>query len=309
MSSAKKLNFIMISAMYENGGNTTHRMLDGHPELHVYPFESQLGTGQVSDFLLSLVPYKYRWPEFPLTAGDPLSDYEAFFDEELKTLLRVPGRSKFRDAGIQMDESERRRLFVEWMSDKPRTRANIVDAFFHSTFAAWKNLNRSGKETAYLGYSPVIGLDGDRMMRDFPDGHVIHVVRNPYSGYADTKKRPFPLSLARYSWTWSLMQQFAMTYSEKFPKNFHIVRFEDLVADPRRVMTDLCAKLGLSFSETTLYPSWNGTKLESVFPWGTIRTPTTEANLATMNELSQAEHDEMASLTGVMRRVLGYGHM
>lgn len=309
MSSAKRLNFIMISAMYENGGNTTHRMLDGHPELHVYPFESQLGTGQVSDFLLSLVPYKYRWPEFPLTAGDVLADYEAFFDEELKTLLRVPGRSKFRDAGIQMDEAERRRLFAEWMSDKPRTRANIVDAFFHSTFGAWKNLNRSGKETAYLGYSPVIGLDGDRMMRDFPEGHVIHVVRNPYSGYADTKKRPFPLSLARYSLTWSLMQQFALTYNEKFPKNFHIVRFEDLVADPRRVMTDLCGKLGLSFSETTLYPSWNGTKLESVFPWGTIRTPTTEANLATMNELSQAEHDEMASLTGVMRRVLGYGHM
>ena len=35
---------LMIGAMYENGGNTTHRLLDGHPQLHVYPFESQLGT-------------------------------------------------------------------------------------------------------------------------------------------------------------------------------------------------------------------------------------------------------------------------
>jgi hypothetical protein len=24
---------LMISAMYENGGNTTHRFLDGHPQL------------------------------------------------------------------------------------------------------------------------------------------------------------------------------------------------------------------------------------------------------------------------------------
>ena len=35
---------LMLGAMYENGGNTTHRLLDGHPQLFVYPFESQLGT-------------------------------------------------------------------------------------------------------------------------------------------------------------------------------------------------------------------------------------------------------------------------
>ena len=35
---------LMISAMYENGGNTTQRLLDGHPELFSYPFESQTGA-------------------------------------------------------------------------------------------------------------------------------------------------------------------------------------------------------------------------------------------------------------------------
>ena len=45
------MNFrlLMIGAMYENGGNTTHRFLDGHPQLFVYPFESQLGT-RVPDY-------------------------------------------------------------------------------------------------------------------------------------------------------------------------------------------------------------------------------------------------------------------
>ena len=43
--------FLMISAMYENGGNTTQRFLDGHPQLRVYPFESQLGTRLVSDWI------------------------------------------------------------------------------------------------------------------------------------------------------------------------------------------------------------------------------------------------------------------
>lgn len=307
---SQKLKFMMISAMYENGGNTTHRMLDGHPELHVYPFESQLGTADhgfhyANDFLSSFIPPRYRWPEFPMH-GELARDYEMFWDEEMKTLLRAKSRSKFRDADLQIDEADRKKAFFDWMNGKPRTRANLVDAFFHASFSAWKNLKRTGKEKAYLGYSPVIGVDGDKMMQDFPDGHVIHVVRNPYSGYADTKKRPFPITLNRYAWTWSIMQHMALTFADRHPKNFHIVRFEDIVADPKKTLGELCTKLGLSQSDTVLYPSWNGVKMEAVYPWGTIRTPTPEANIATMKELSAAEHAEMKALTVTMRKLLGY---
>ncbi|MDT4952906.1 MAG: hypothetical protein QOJ02_1044 [Acidobacteriota bacterium] len=305
MSDSNRFQMIMISAMYENGGNTTHRMLDGHPELYVYPFESQLGTSSVSDYLTSFVPFKYRWPEFPMTGGFE-QDYEAFFDEEMKTLLRVPSRSKFKDAGMELSEAERKKIFLSLLEGKPRTRAAIVAAFFEATFSAWKNLNRSGQERAYLGYSPVMVLDTEKIFQDFPEGHVIHVVRNPWSGYADTKKRPFPLSLQRYAWTWNLSQHMALTFAERFPRNFHILRFEDLVSDPKQHLSALCQKLGLSYSDTLLYPSWNGQKLESVYPWGTIVTPTPEANIATKNELSQTETDEMRSLTSVMLKLLRY---
>jgi hypothetical protein len=39
----QEFKLIMISAGFEHGGNVTHRHFDGHPELNVYPFESQLG--------------------------------------------------------------------------------------------------------------------------------------------------------------------------------------------------------------------------------------------------------------------------
>ena len=96
--------FIMISAMYENGGNTTHRFLDGHPQLFVYPFESQPGTFQVADNLSSLFPLKYRWPEFPI-AGNFENDYELIIDEEMKARAKTPFVSKFRDADIQLDDN------------------------------------------------------------------------------------------------------------------------------------------------------------------------------------------------------------
>lgn len=296
---------IMISAMYENGGNTTHRMMDGHPELFVYPFESQLGTSLVSDYLSSYVPFKYRWPEFPLE-GAFERDYELFFDEEMKTLLRVPSRSKFRDAGMELDEDDRRRIFMDLLCSRPRTRAAIVRAFFQATFESWRNLHRSGQEKAYLGYSPVAVLDTDKILADFPDGHVVHVVRNPYSGYADTKKRPFPLSLARYTWTWNYCQMLAATYAARYPERFHVVRFEDLVADRRKTGEALCRRLGLGWSDALLYPSWNGRELKSVYPWGTIVTPTPEVNIATMNELSDHEKSEIRSLTVATRPLMGY---
>jgi hypothetical protein len=296
---------IMISAMYENGGNTTHRMLDGHPELFVYPYESQLGTSLVSDYLTSYVPFKYRWPEFPL-AGNAAADYELIFDEEMKVRLRTPERSKFKNADMQIDEAERRRLFVTFVQSKPRTRATLVEAFFRSTFDSWKNVCKTGQEKAYLGYSPVMVLDTEKIFADFPEGHIIHVVRNPYSGYADTKKRPFPISLERYTWTWSYCQHLALTYAERYPNHFHIVRFEDLVAERKATMTRLCGRLGIGFSETCLYPSWNGARLEEVYPWGTIRIPTPEANVATMNLLGDEEKTKIKSLSLVMQRLLGY---
>jgi hypothetical protein len=298
---------VMISAMYENGGNTTHRLLDGHPELFAYPFESQLGTSLVADHLVSCVPFKYRWPEFP-QCGSAADDYELIFDEEMKVFLRTPERSKFKAADLRCDEARRKAAFVRACQGQPRSRARAVEAFFRATFEAWDNVHTTGREKAYLGYSPVLVLDADKILADFPDAHVIHVVRNPYSGYADTKKRPFPLGLARYAWTWNLCQHTALTCSERYPRQFHLVRFEDVVSNPKAAMARLCQRLGLSYSETCLYPSWNGRRLEEVYPWGTIRTPTPEANVATMNLLGDDEKARLFAHTAVMQRLLGYEH-
>ena len=75
----KDFRLVMLGAMYENGGNTTHRFLDGHPQMFVYPGESQVGTRLVNDALSSTFPVKYRWPEFRLDAT-AYEDYKAIID-------------------------------------------------------------------------------------------------------------------------------------------------------------------------------------------------------------------------------------
>jgi hypothetical protein len=298
---------LMIGAMYENGGNTTHRFLDGHPELFVYPFESQPGTRLVDDMLASTFPVKYRWPVFALDAT-PFQDYKAIIDEEGKVRARTPDVSKFRHRPFDFSDDERCELYCKHIERTGRSRANNMAAFYRATFEAWKDYKASGRESFYVGYSPIIGIDGDKILADLPQAHVLHVVRNPWSAYADTKKRPVPLPLEGYMLGWTLNQHYALLFARKFPERFHIVRAEDVMTDSKATLGALCEKLGLEASDTLATPSWNGSPLDEVYPWGTIRTPTPEANRATANELSADEQAEIATRTWQYLDVLGYAN-
>jgi hypothetical protein len=283
---------LMLSAMYENGGNTTHRFLDGHPQLFVYPFESQLGTRLVDDQLSSVFPVKYRWPVFALDATAD-EDYKAIIDEEGKVRARTPQVSKFRHRPFDFSDDERQRIYGGYVQQTGRSRANNVAAFFRATFDAWKDYRRSGAENIYVGYSPIIVVDADKILGDLPQAHVLHVVRNPWSAYADTKKRPVPLSLKGYMLGWTLNQYHALLFKEMFPGRLHIVRAEDVMADPQRALGAVCEKLGLAPADSLRTPTWNGSPLEEIYPWGTIRKATPEANRATAAELSSREQDEI----------------
>jgi hypothetical protein len=287
---------LMIGAMYENGGNTTHRFLDGHPQLYVYPFESQPGTRLVNDLLSSVFPVKYRWPAFALDAT-PEQDYRAIIDEECKVRARTPHVSKFRHMPFDFSDDERMRLYIEHVKDGGRSRANNVAAFFKATFQAWKDYKRTGEEKFYVGYSPIIGVDADKILSDLPEAHFLHVVRNPWSAYADTKKRPVPLCLPDYMLGWTLNQHYAQVFARKFPDRFHIVRAEDVMADSVKTLGAVLEKMGLEPAESLKRPTWNGNELEEVYPWGTIRKATAEANLATANELSDEEKSEIRDRT------------
>ena len=283
---------LMISAMYENGGNTTHRFLDGHPQMFVYPFESQIGTRHVMDQLSSMFPAKYRWPAFALDAT-PAEDYTAIIDEEGKVRARTPHVSKFRHMPFDFSDDERRDRYEAYVHETGRSRSNNVAAFFQATFDAWKDYHRTGEQTIYVGYSPIIVVDAEKILGDLPQAHVLHVVRNPWSAYADTKKRPVPLSLSQYMTGWTLNQYHALLFRERFPDRMHIVRTEDIMADPQRTLGAVCEKLGLEPASTLATPTWNGAALEEIYPWGTIRTATPEANCATAAELSARERNEI----------------
>ncbi|MFC1578174.1 sulfotransferase [Thermodesulfobacteriota bacterium] len=287
-----EFRLLMISAMYENGGNTTHRFLDGHPQMFVYPFESQLGTHLVNDRMSSLFPLKYRWPVFGLDER-PNQDFFRIIDEECKIRARTPHVSKFRHMAFDFSDDERCEIYQKYVSENGRSRPKNIEAFFRATFEAWKNYNFSGKEELYVGYSPIIVVDAEKILSELPHSHLLHVVRNPWSAYADTKKRPVPMALDDYMLGWTLNQFYALLIKKKYPDKIHIIRIEDVMADSSKTLGRLCETLGLEVTESLKAPSWNGEILEEVYPWGTICHATPEANFATAEELTPAEREKI----------------
>lgn len=296
---------IMISAMYENGGNTTLRLLDGHPELYVYPFESQVGTRHVHDQWTSMYPQKYRWPEF-LLSNDLTSDFRAIIDEETKVRARTPHVSKFRHHAFDLDDGARCARFVELMDGLPRTRGNLASAFFAATFDVWHDLKRSGRERAYVGYSPIIGIDTDKILTDLPAAHVLHVVRNPWSAYAETKRRPVPLPLAHYVQAWCSVQAAVLAAKQRTPDRVHIVRFEDIAEDPREALTSMCESIGCDPEALVPVPTWNSAELDEIYPWGTIKVATPAANRERYEELSETERSEVTRYAGLLLNPFAY---
>lgn len=303
-----KFNFVMISAGFEHGGNVTHRHLDGHSKLLVYPFESQLGNRDFKDFLESIERVQYRYPQFPegLTAGEL---YEQFMDEEMKTFLRKRNGSKFKDANLVMKEANRKAAFIARMGQKDYyRRSEAVEAFFRSTFDAWENYyTKPNDDMVYVGYSPAIGIDSDRIIKDFPDVKIIHIVRNPFSAYRDTKRRPFPQPLTKYLITWNIYHSTVEMFAKMYPNNVRIFRYEDEVSNKNQFMHEIADFIGVEFEESMLYPSWNGNRINAdIAPWGTVLRGTEEYNASIIDELSDEEKRIITCGTTALARHFKY---
>jgi len=299
-----EFKLLMIGAMYENGGNTVQRYLDGHSELYVYPFESQLGTKYVNDIFSSTFPLKYRWPTFPRTSTVH-EDYELIIDEECKVRIKTPHVSKFRDFDIILDDAKRKNEFVRILKRSNNTVSDIIEAFFRATFNTWENYNRTNHEKIYVGYSPALIIDLEKIFATIKNAHFVHVVRNPFSAYAETKKRPVPLGLQQYITLWTINQHFAIIYKRKYPKKLHIVHYEDLVRDPVATLFPVCEGVGVVNNDRALsYPTWNGIRLDEVFPWGTIKEPSEKANFDIAYSLNKEEIAEIQYRTEDYLRLL-----
>ncbi len=103
---------------------------------------------------------------------------------------------------------------------------------------------------------PIYFQEVDVLLRLFPDAQFVHIVRDGRSNVASLKRMPWwPYDSVGSMATWSLAEYCARRNARRLPADtFHVMRYESLVADPRKELGELCDFLDEDFDEAMLEP-------------------------------------------------------
>jgi hypothetical protein len=191
------------------------------------------------------IPPETRWLRATYQRRRSFGDLRA--EENRRRLAHFITRrknSKFDDLGISRENT------VERIVAAPPTLGSATAAVFEE-FAATRDKPRWGEKR------PSHAFWLDRLLALWPDLQVVHLVRDPRACVASLMRHPFftaPLEHAAVMW---LRTEREMSGFEKRsrPGQYHRVRYEDLLVDPRRELQRLCTFLDERFDETMLRPA------------------------------------------------------
>lgn len=292
---------IFVSALNDTGGGLLARLLDGHPELLVFPFEMQLGTTGARRGFDDWFPAKYRWPQLPAT---PEAFFDAFPNEEILAAQR--GDQKFRGFGLDIDISRWKTAFEREL-DGASERGKVVSIWLRSFFGAWRDAPPNRPSRTVVAHCPILALDWDLIRLDLPDARMVHVVRNPCATFVDTKKRRPGMSAEGFARRWSVVNTIAAWHATRYPAQFRLLSYSELVRSRKDAMVDLASWLGIEFDDALLTPTWNGKVLQAMGPFGGVPEISEDYERAQVDVLSARDRASLETLTAGARVLLSLG--
>jgi len=247
---------LIICGHRKSGTTLLLSLFDSHEELCVFPPDSGFFYGYY-----------------------PVYDDEGYSDEEKKqriidTMFFSLKKDLKKVAGDRCDDfpcGEAEKRFLERMKGQDcrpsRLLAEAVFAFNdvrggkNSDIKRWVEKTTSTEIYAY------------EIFNWFPDAKMIHVIRDPrdnyaslksgwvkrYAQYNDAIERLLQSMIERGGLGFKLAKANVELYGEE---RYKVVRYEDLIAAPEKVMSELAAFVGISSNESLLKPTYFG------LPWG-----------------------------------------
>jgi hypothetical protein len=256
---------LLISEIQRSGGTFLSQLLDAHPELHVHPSELHIGR-----------PNKYLWPRLDIR----LSSTELFeMLWEHPALLHA--RDGYSKSGVTENSklpfvflgSLQREIFVKVLENVDITnQRQVLDAYITSYFNAWidyRGLYRDPSKVKYwatfvarLLFKPD---NVERLFRDYPDGLIISIIREPVSWYASASKyNPEEYGDPDHACElWKTSTLASLDAHNLYPSKVLLLSFEDLISSPSKTVERLCRFAGLHASNTCLSPTFNGMPIQA----------------------------------------------
>lgn len=172
--------------------------------------------------------------------------YRRFGDLEVDANLDACLRAMERYKHVRFLEPDFGRIRLEFVQGD-RTYAALF-ALFLRHYAERMEKPRWGAQTG------LIERYADELFSAYPDVQIIHMLRDPRDRYeASISKWPDGKGRAGGAVArWRYSESMARRHEARWPDRYRVVRFEDMVADPRSTLQAVCEFLGETFEEEML---------------------------------------------------------
>jgi hypothetical protein len=246
---------IFIGGHRKSGTTLFSSLLDHHPHLYVYPGESAFF-------------YKY----FPIFDRPDVSleQKEARVFEALLPELAGTVRAWMSPEGREESVFDLDRAIKLYRENIAMTHRRTSDYYATLVQTAWELLvEDKDQKQAWVDKTTSIEIYADTLFTWYPKAQFIHILRDPrdnyasiksgwekeYQKYFDSHERLLQSVIDRAKLGMQIAERNLLKYGER---QYFILRFEDLVSQPQKIMEQVCAFLNIPFRESLLTPSFGG---------------------------------------------------
>lgn len=278
---------IFICGHPKAGTSLLTSLLDGHPELVVYPEETLF-------FRRFLPAIEQKKMEEKLILSDQL-------------LIHIFQWNQENQPEHQADYPDRDYSLIDFTQVRKLLREMVLQAedcdkkFLEGAVFAFGKV--SGLLTADTRYwvekSPYNEFFTEQIFNWWPNAKCVHVIRDPRDNFASYKKKHPDWTAETFARNWIRSTKAGMDNQQRFGADrYHILRFEDLLLNPETETRKLAKFLDLRWHETFLQPTRAGTNWfgNSMFaqtfrsisqdPIGRWKTNTSKADLVILQTIT-----------------------
>lgn len=253
---------LLISEIQRSGGTLLSQLLDGHPQIYAHPHELKIGR-----------PSKYFWPKLDLNSSS--DELWGNLRENRVVKQALAGYRKASPGGEQQDyrlpfifsQPLQKTIFTRMVAAQSQpTQRQVLAAYVTSYFNAWIDYQGLYRDPAsvkfWSAFTPRLTMEEAQcaaVFRDYPDGCLLSVIRNPKSWFASARKhQPREYKLEKAVELWLEATRAALRNLANFSDRVTLIHFDDLVKNTESTMRAVCTRTGLDFSPSLLSPTFNG---------------------------------------------------
>ncbi len=241
---------IFLCGAHKSGSSLLRSLFDGHPDLYAIPFETHYFQN-----MHLWVDNEYRM-ERPknLTKNQLIERFQAWIRHNNTVEDAYSDSISKGRIDIELFQSE----FIK--SPFPQKNASLITRYFDSIYFAIEKV-KPLSNLRYIEKSVENAEFAIDLHYLFPKAKFIHILRNPYANIVALRKfksNKFGYPIIRRMLRTLYNNYYYLYKNKRIIPDYKIIKYEDLVQNPKEVITDLCDFLNLPFHQTLLQPTQFG---------------------------------------------------